>query len=667
MDLKNSITLTDRMANVLRSNVKAADSLISAMQRLDKTGDNTDIANAWRDARKEIDYANAELSEMNNDLKRVNQTQQQTHNGFKGWRATFAGIAGSIYTIKAAFSAAGSVTNIVDEYTLTTAKLNLINDGLQTTAQLQNNIFKAAQASRGSYSDMAASVSKLGLLAGDAFNGNAETTKFAELMQKSFVLGGASTQEQQSGMYQLTQAMAAGKLQGDEFRSIMENAPLLAQAIADFTGKSKGELKEMSAEGVITADVIKGALFSASDDINSQFETLPRTFGSVMQSMKNQMLMGSQGIVQQLGQIADSAQFQTFANGLVTAATKVVGALGWIINHARGVGIALSLVISLWASFKIATTIAAVTMTLFSGAAQLGFVRTTGLAASLVGYTGTSLSAAGGTTTLTGAVTALNGAMAMNPIGAVVFALSTLIGLLSTAAIAYKTTAEATNAATSANLAYFESLGIIGGLPQDEKISQLDSYLQDRLANTSSGIAAGRRASQQSAADNLQSQIDALENAKNSMVDWLQNSSDDALGSLLSYLQGKSSTSPIDLADWGLTEDDKSELTKIVKAAQLQRTMDNFNLDDFDIPDIGTVDEVNKINSDIDISDESLKYLVDGVTRQYVNNINLQTVQPNINVEFTGNIGSPEDLDGVAERLLADMQEKMFASTDLAY
>jgi len=655
------------MANVLRSNVKAADSLISAMQRLDKTGDNTDIANAWRDARKEIDYANAELSEMNNDLKRVNQTQQQTHNGFKGWRATFAGIAGSIYTIKAAFSAAGSVTNIVDEYTLTTAKLNLINDGLQTTAQLQNNIFKAAQASRGSYSDMAASVSKLGLLAGDAFNGNAETTKFAELMQKSFVLGGASTQEQQSGMYQLTQAMAAGKLQGDEFRSIMENAPLLAQAIADFTGKSKGELKEMSAEGVITADVIKGALFSASDDINSQFETLPRTFGSVMQSMKNQMLMGSQGIVQQLGQIADSAQFQTFANGLVTAATKVVGALGWIINHARGVGIALSLVISLWASFKIATTIAAVTMTLFSGAAQLGFVRTTGLAASLVGYTGTSLSAAGGTTTLTGAVTALNGAMAMNPIGAVVFALSTLIGLLSTAAIAYKTTAEATNAATSANLAYFESLGIIGGLPQDEKISQLDSYLQDRLANTSSGIAAGRRASQQSAADNLQSQIDALENAKNSMVDWLQNSSDDALGSLLSYLQGKSSTSPIDLADWGLTEDDKSELTKIVKAAQLQRTMDNFNLDDFDIPDIGTVDEVNKINSDIDISDESLKYLVDGVTRQYVNNINLQTVQPNINVEFTGNIGSPEDLDGVAERLLADMQEKMFASTDLAY
>src|SRR5690606_35739024 len=119
-------------------------------------------------------------------------------------------------------------------------------------------IFAAANRARGSYTDMAAVVGRLGLLASEAFGSTDEVIAFSELMQKAFRISGASAMEQSAGMYQLTQAMAAGRLQGDEFRSIMENAPMLAQAIADFTGKSKGELKEMSAEGTITADIIKG-------------------------------------------------------------------------------------------------------------------------------------------------------------------------------------------------------------------------------------------------------------------------------------------------------------------------------------------------------------------------------------------------------------------------
>ncbi|MFC6546463.1 tape measure protein [Cohnella cellulosilytica] len=118
--------------------------------------------------------------------------------------------------------------------------------------------FSAAKRARGSYEDMAGVIGRMGTLAGDAFRSNDELIAFSELMQKSFRVGGSGTMEQQAGMYQLSQAMAAGKLQGDEFRSIMENAPMLAQAIAKFTEKSKGELKQMSAEGTITADIIKG-------------------------------------------------------------------------------------------------------------------------------------------------------------------------------------------------------------------------------------------------------------------------------------------------------------------------------------------------------------------------------------------------------------------------
>lgn len=114
---------------------------------------------------------------------------------------------------------------------------------------------------RSSFLDTTSVVSKLGILAGDNFKNTDEIIAFTELMNKNFTIGGASIQEQTSAMYQLTQAMASGKLQGDEFRSIMENAPLLAEAIANYTGKSKGDLKELSSQGVITSDIIKMLCF----------------------------------------------------------------------------------------------------------------------------------------------------------------------------------------------------------------------------------------------------------------------------------------------------------------------------------------------------------------------------------------------------------------------
>lgn len=191
--------------------------------------------------------------------------------------------------IQQGMQAIGNVTGIIDNYANTNARLNLINDGLQTTSELQDMIFASAKKSRGAYDAMASSVAKMGLLAKDAFGSNKELVGFTELVQKSFKVGGASTQEQQSGMYQLTQAMAAGKLQGDEFRSIMENAPMIAEAISKYTGVSKGELKSMSSEGTITADIIKNAMFGMADDINSKFNTMPRTFGDVMTNMKNML------------------------------------------------------------------------------------------------------------------------------------------------------------------------------------------------------------------------------------------------------------------------------------------------------------------------------------------------------------------------------------------
>lgn len=199
-------------------------------------------------------------------------------------------------------AAARKTLELADTMTQTRARLDLMNDGLQTTERLQNKIMASANRSRAVYTDVANTVSKLGILAGDAFKSNNEMIAFTELMNKNFVVGGAAPQEQAAAMYQLTQAMAAGKLQGDEFRSIMENAPLLAQAIADFTGKSKGELKEMSAEGTITAEIIKGALFASADEINARFATMPMTFAQVGTIAGNMLLQAFDPAIQAIGQ-----------------------------------------------------------------------------------------------------------------------------------------------------------------------------------------------------------------------------------------------------------------------------------------------------------------------------------------------------------------------------
>lgn len=239
--------------------------------------------------------------------------------GSGGGRGGGFGGLGGLATGVVSVAGIGSAMRISDEYINTKARLDLINDGLQTTDELQSKIFAAADRARGSYADMAGVIGKMGTLAGDAFKSNDELIAFSELMQKSFRVGGSGTMEQQAGMYQLSQAMAAGKLQGDEFRSIMENAPMLAQAIADFTGKSKGELKTMSAEGTITADIIKGAMFAAADGINQKFETMPRTFGDIWTEAKNTALQSFGPIIERVNAFLNSDAGIRFGNNLSQA------------------------------------------------------------------------------------------------------------------------------------------------------------------------------------------------------------------------------------------------------------------------------------------------------------------------------------------------------------
>lgn len=345
--IQGSIMLMDAMSTPLNNIVGAINTTIVALQNVNNTDVNIDTSRL-ANAQTMIVQAGAQLNEIEKNIQKRIQDNVVEQNKFNtalskgvdkanslyGKIKSFIGLYAGIQSVKMGL-------DVSDNISQTTARLNMINDGKQTTEQLQQAIFQSAQNSRASFLDTASVVSKLGLLAPQAFNSNMETVKFSELMAKSFKVGGATTSEQTSGMYQLTQAMASGKLQGDEFKSITENAPLLAQAISKYTGKSMGELKDMSKEGLITSDVIKNAVFAMSDEINTKFNSIPQTFGDVVNKIKNNAVNSFMGISSTMSGIFNSERFQGFIDGVSSFINKTFIMINWLIKGISMVGTVL--------------------------------------------------------------------------------------------------------------------------------------------------------------------------------------------------------------------------------------------------------------------------------------------------------------------------------------
>ena len=292
----------------------------------------------------EIEKQAGEVLMVADNVGKIPPKQNEVEGGIDKWTAKILMFNQTIQAVKTLFGGIKKVLDWSNELSSIQTRLNLINDGTQSTIDLQNKLYQAAQRSRGSYDDMASSVSKLGLLAGEAFKNNDEMIAFSEMMNKSFKVSGAGQQEISAATYQLTQAMASGKLQGDEFRSIMENAPMLADAIAKYMGKSKGELRNLAAEGEITSDIIKNALFSAADDINAEYEQMPKTFTDAMNSIKNTTQRYMQPVADKIAEMLNSVRFQNILSGILSGIRTFAGValitlqgLGWgfefLANH----------------------------------------------------------------------------------------------------------------------------------------------------------------------------------------------------------------------------------------------------------------------------------------------------------------------------------------------
>ncbi|MBS6396669.1 MAG: tape measure protein [Clostridiales bacterium] len=316
-----TIQLTDLMTGPLTSITNALNMTISSFEAMQNSCENSFQGFDAGAIRTELAEANAAMDMMEQQIQQNTQRQDEYNRKIGAGTKESNKLLSSVKKLAATYLTMQGIqgaTNLSDQYTQTTARLNLMNDGLQTTEELQQKIFASAQRSRGSYMDTMDVVAKLGQRAGDAFASNDETIQFAENLNKSFVVAGASQEEMRSASLQLTQALGSGVLRGEELNAVFESAPNIIQTIADYLEAPIGEIREMASEGQITADIVKDAMLGATDRINEEFEAMPKTFGQAANLMKNRALMAFTPVLTQMNEIANNEDFDSACDGLIS-------------------------------------------------------------------------------------------------------------------------------------------------------------------------------------------------------------------------------------------------------------------------------------------------------------------------------------------------------------
>lgn len=297
---------------------------------------------------EQIQMAQVELArvddilEKNNDNLEENKKAQENFNSsVKSGQSAMGALEKKVLNLLSSFISLQNVQKVLglsDTMVQTTAKLDIMNDGLQTTKQLQDKVFLSAERSRSSYLATADAVSKMSAIAGNAFNGNEEIIAFSEQLNKQFIISATSAQGIDTVMNQLTQAMGEGVLKGEAFTNVLETAPTIAQSIADYMGMPVEQVNNLAQEGLLTSGILKNALFSSAEETNARFSQMPMTFSQIFTGIQNQALMAFEPILLKLSEIASSEKFQNMVVGMVNALASVTGIVLTILDVIASVG-----------------------------------------------------------------------------------------------------------------------------------------------------------------------------------------------------------------------------------------------------------------------------------------------------------------------------------------
>lgn len=490
------------------------------------------------------------------------------------------------------------------------ARLDRMNDGLQTTQELETTIYQSAQRSRGSFTDTMGLVSQLGTMAGDAFSSSKEIVQFAEQLNKQLALSSASGSSAQAAILQLEQGLASGVLRGDELNSVMEQAPALAKSIADYMQVSVGELREMGSQGQITADIVKNALFAAAKDTNAEFEKTPMTWAQV---------------------------WTVASNTAVRALDPLLTAINWVANNIQTIG---PIVVSLGAAFGVLLIAANWTNILATA---------TKTAASMQAF--------------------YNAVMAANPIALTAAAVLVLVAALYGGVAAFNKLTGSSISATGIITGAFTTMGafILNGtlVPLHNGFAAFVNFLGNAFNDPITAIDVLFYDMSITILKYVQNVAQGLEGLIN-MIPGVEVNMTSGIDKLIGKLEyGRNWTIKQNgykeyIKPWENFDLGKSYKTGYNWGANLGKSgLMGTSTGELEIPQaadvkdlLGNIDKnTGKIAKTVDLSDEQIKMLVDVAERKYVNNVNLTSQTPMITVQGQNTGNTEKDARNLADTL----------------
>ncbi|MCC0650137.1 tape measure protein [Clostridioides sp. ZZV15-6598] len=329
--IQTSIRIFDGMTPAFRNMTTSINTTINSLERLQQRLHNPLNAGGIQTSQQSLNNIESILTRIEQNIGKADEQQRRFNEDINKGASNTDRLLGSVKKIAGAYmglKTIGGLGSLSDQMTSTNARLAMINDGQLSDGGLNKMIFQSAERSRASYLDTAQIVSRIGMNAGSAFSSTREIVSFAEQLNKKFVIAGASTQEMNSALLQLTQGLGSGVLRGEELNAVFESAPNIIKSIADYLDVDIGKIRGMASEGMLTADIVKNSLLAASAETNKQFEQMPYTLGQIFTSIKNNAVMIFGAIQKKIEDTVSSGGFRTFIVN-VTDAIYVLGSVGY--------------------------------------------------------------------------------------------------------------------------------------------------------------------------------------------------------------------------------------------------------------------------------------------------------------------------------------------------
>ncbi|HBG1718743.1 TPA: tape measure protein [Clostridioides difficile] len=329
--IQTSIKIFDGMTPAFRNMTRSINTTINSLERLQQRLHSPINAGGIQASQQSLNNIESILTRIEQKISKTDEQQKKFNEDINKGASSTDTLLGNIKKVAGAYiglKSIGSLINLSDQMTNTNARLSMINDGQQSDAGLNKMIFQSAERSRASYLDTAKIVSRIGMNAGKAFSSTKEIVAFAEQLNKKFVIAGATTEETNSALLQLTQGLGSGVLRGEELNAVFESAPNIIQSIADYLDVDIGKIRSMASEGMLTADIVKNSLLAAAEQTNAEFEKMPYTFNQIWTSIKNNAIMIFGVIQKKIEQSMSSKGFRTFIDNLIDT-LYILGAVGF--------------------------------------------------------------------------------------------------------------------------------------------------------------------------------------------------------------------------------------------------------------------------------------------------------------------------------------------------